>query len=616
MDLALAVLDPKDADLIDFAAKVAARTDARLGVLVYQDAPTARIKRIKDADKPDNPHEDDHETAVLRAVFNATKALDNRDTTVYSCKGPKAHAAFAAAMSAAAADRLIIAASSDNETTDRAGMIKRLSRKLPAHLLIIQPGPTPPKTPARVIVPQLDGGGRHALGVTAPALLDIGAPLIAVADPKDQPRSARSFDRAKAKAAPGHRAHMKHITGDANSLAAATADAIQANDAVVIEIRNPGRLSAATSLAEKLHQEHDDQSPAVFIVRPAEAAGDTFVARQFQRVRTHLPVLEREHRIELTNRLESGGKLTPDFAIMLALSAGIAAFGLIQGSTAVVVGAMLVAPLMTPLVAAGLALVQGNARVFRQSLIAMGGGILGGLAVALIVGLMSPWDDLSAEVVSRTAPNLFDLGIAALSGFAAAYALARPGLAGTLAGVAIAVALVPPLGAIGIAAAKAEFALAFGAALLFATNLVAIILGASATFRFFGLQAAVSDAAVPLWVRLASVALITGGLVITIPLIDNQLSQSTDGVNRPLLLPLGPDLREKILTLVDQHDGIEILQMSRGGIEQDNRITVILACRTPAPSSLILDIETSIRTERGNTIDVMVIPVTVASVAP
>jgi uncharacterized hydrophobic protein (TIGR00271 family) len=174
--------------------------------------------------------------------------------------------------------------------------------------------------------------------------------------------------------------------------------------------------------------------------------------------------------------------------MLILLSTSIAGLGLLQNSTAVVVGAMLVAPLMTPIVGAGLALTQGNRHLVRHAGKSVGIGFLGALAVGLVLGAIVPTDGLSGEVLARTHPTLLDLAVALVSGVAAAYALARPNLSAALPGVAIAAALVPPVASIGIAAAHGAFGRAIGATLLFGTNVVAIILGSAATLFVLGIR--------------------------------------------------------------------------------------------------------------------------------
>lgn len=168
------------------------------------------------------------------------------------------------------------------------------------------------------------------------------------------------------------------------------------------------------------------------------------------------------------------------FGSLIVLSAAIAGFGLLADSAGVVIGAMLVAPLMTPIQALGAALVQGSVRRMVVSALVVLSGFLGavvtGFLVAVIGGGSVAVDALPQEILARTAPGLIDLGIAVAAGAAGGYVIARPAVSNALPGVGIAVALVPPLATVGICLQLGQGDLARGALLLFATNLAAIVL--------------------------------------------------------------------------------------------------------------------------------------------
>lgn len=170
------------------------------------------------------------------------------------------------------------------------------------------------------------------------------------------------------------------------------------------------------------------------------------------------------------------------FIILIVVSTTIAAFGLISNSAAVVIGAMLIAPLMTPILATTASLVHGQLGRLAVSLLVLTGGTL----LAIISGWAVSWltpgtltaTELTTELLSRTAPSLLDLGVAIAAGLAAGYVLTHRRAGSSLPGVAIAVALVPPLATVGVSVELGATAEAQGALLLFATNLVAIILSA------------------------------------------------------------------------------------------------------------------------------------------
>ena len=170
------------------------------------------------------------------------------------------------------------------------------------------------------------------------------------------------------------------------------------------------------------------------------------------------------------------------YFVLMLLSAAIAAFGLVNDSAAVVIGAMLVAPLMTPILAVAAAIVHGWGRRALESLLIVGAGALAGIGVGIAVGWLFPslhtGLPLPDELLARTGPNLVDLFIALAAGAAAGFVTVRTEASGALPGVGIAVALVPPLATIGITIGLGDWGLAWGALLLFATNLVAIVLAA------------------------------------------------------------------------------------------------------------------------------------------
>lgn len=205
-----------------------------------------------------------------------------------------------------------------------------------------------------------------------------------------------------------------------------------------------------------------------------------------------VPQLDREHRIALVERIQSNSRWDFDFIALTCLSTLIAAMGLLQNSAAVVIGAMLVAPLMTPLLGAGLSLVQGNKILLKSALSSVFRGFLLAFAIGWLLGIgmrvLSPLTGASQEMLARGSPGLLDLFVALISGVAAAYAIGRPNLLSALPGVAIAAALVPPIATSGLAAAFSDSRLAFGAALLFLTNIVAIILGTAFSLWLVGIR--------------------------------------------------------------------------------------------------------------------------------
>ena len=179
------------------------------------------------------------------------------------------------------------------------------------------------------------------------------------------------------------------------------------------------------------------------------------------------------------------------FFVLLILSTLIATLGLVADSVAVIIGAMLLAPLMTPILAVAAALVIADARELLTSVAILVTGVLAAIATAAgatWVGLndLTIVSELPAEIIGRTEPSLLDLGVAIAAGLAAGYVLTHRRVLSSLPGVAIAVALVPPLATVGITLELGQQDAARGALLLFATNLVAIVLSAILMMRWAG----------------------------------------------------------------------------------------------------------------------------------
>ena len=170
------------------------------------------------------------------------------------------------------------------------------------------------------------------------------------------------------------------------------------------------------------------------------------------------------------------------FYALVAASTAIATFGLVQDSTAVVIGAMLVAPLMTPIFGIALALIRGDAGLLGRAVRAEIVGVMLSVALALCFGFLIPELTATTEMLGRTKPNLLDLLVAVFAGFAGAYALVDEHISPALPGVAIATAIVPPLANTGLCIALGAYYGALGSFLLFFANFLSILLISGAVF--------------------------------------------------------------------------------------------------------------------------------------
>lgn len=190
---------------------------------------------------------------------------------------------------------------------------------------------------------------------------------------------------------------------------------------------------------------------------------------------------------ELKEKIASGASPSFGYFLFLILAVMIASFGLINNSAAVIIGAMLISPLMTPIFGAALAIVTGRSVLLRKSLFSVFFGVFLSIMAACFLGLM-PFTPLSmtSEILGRTSPNLFDIVIAALAGLAGAIAMIDESVGESLPGVAISTSLAPPLGASGLCLAMGNFSSAYGAFLLFFTNFLIIFLIGGLLFYFTG----------------------------------------------------------------------------------------------------------------------------------
>ena len=203
----------------------------------------------------------------------------------------------------------------------------------------------------------------------------------------------------------------------------------------------------------------------------------------------HIPlfkVVSEDRFKDLFTTLRTDAKSDIIYLVLMLLSTLLATFGLFINSTAVIIGAMLVAPLMAPIISLSMGLLRGNQEMTKNSLIKIALGVFIALFSAAFLAYILPSSKITPEMISRVNPTLLDLAIAIFSGVAAAYSKSHKEIVQNLAGVAIAVALVPPLAVSGIGLGYGEFHLFFGAFLLFFTNLVGITLAAIFTFWVIG----------------------------------------------------------------------------------------------------------------------------------
>ncbi len=206
-----------------------------------------------------------------------------------------------------------------------------------------------------------------------------------------------------------------------------------------------------------------------------------------------LPDAQRRTVVELTNDLDmtagdTGAKRSA-FWTMLTLSSVIASAGVLSDSTATVIGAMIIAPLSTPIMGMALGIAKREAgSLGRSGRYVLGGAVLVvGIGVIFALVVPSTFDLLgNSQISGRTSPGLTDLVAAVATGFAGAIALSRRDVAAVLPGVAIAISLVPPLAVVGVCLGQGAVVLALGALVLFLSNLIALVLAGTLVFTVIG----------------------------------------------------------------------------------------------------------------------------------
>jgi len=177
------------------------------------------------------------------------------------------------------------------------------------------------------------------------------------------------------------------------------------------------------------------------------------------------------------------------FLIMLTLAGTIAIAGVLADSTATVIGAMIIAPLGTPILGIALGIVTGHLKLVLRSI----AWVLAGLAIVVVLGLVfavfvATPESLAtnSQVLGRTSPSLMDLIAALATGFAGGFAMCRKDLSAVLPGVAISISLVPPLGVVGVCVGQGLWSDALGALVLFLSNVVALVIAGSIVFTMGG----------------------------------------------------------------------------------------------------------------------------------
>lgn len=190
--------------------------------------------------------------------------------------------------------------------------------------------------------------------------------------------------------------------------------------------------------------------------------------------------------VQMRQDLMAESRPSFNYMILVITACLIATFGLLSNSTAVIIGAMLVAPIMLPLRGLAFGILENDQELSRCSIISIVVGTIVALILSITLGKMVGIEDFGSEVLARTEPNLMDLGIAVVAGGLSGFTKVEKGISDAVAGTAIAVALMPPLCVVGLTLSQGFFDLSYGATLLYLTNLIGIALACMIVFVLAG----------------------------------------------------------------------------------------------------------------------------------
>ncbi len=288
---------------------------------------------------------------------------------------------------------------------------------------------------------------------------------------------------------------------------------------------------------------------------------------------------------QLQAELLSESTLDFSYLTLILSSCAIATFGLLANSTAVIIGAMIVAPLMLPIRGLAFGALAGNVLLFRQGLLALAVGTLLAVLLACCLGWLVGIANFGSEILGRSEPTLLDLGIAITAGSISGYAKIQPKISGSLAGTAIAVALMPPLCAIGLGLSQANWSLSQGATLLYLTNLLGITLSCMSIFLLAG-YASLHRARKPLTWALALTAILVVPLGISFARLLRQAQLETS-------------LRQALLNRTITFQRLDLLSSQTNWLVDPPEVRLNVRSREPITSRQIALLEEFLQREIG-----------------
>ena len=255
---------------------------------------------------------------------------------------------------------------------------------------------------------------------------------------------------------------------------------------------------------------------ATLILKSKEESSRFFIRRVMAQLTQRVTRLTPKERSELLGHLKVGLQARADFYFMVALAAAIAITGLIMNDGSVVLGAMLVSPLMSPIVGIACGIALGNIDLIRRSSASTFKGMALVLGMGVVMTFILPSVEPTDQILSRTHPGIYDLLAALAAGAAGAYSLGRKTVAGALPGVAMSLSLEPPLAVAGYGLSTSQFWITGGAFLLFLTNLVAIVFSGVGVYLLLGMRPPRKEGIYVVGKAIASVVAVV--LILVIPL--------------------------------------------------------------------------------------------------
>jgi uncharacterized hydrophobic protein (TIGR00271 family) len=401
---------------------------------------------------------------------------------------------------------------------------------------------------------------------------------------------------------PGHRAVKRTVVNADNEVEAILTRA-QDDDLIVVGFNERNELEQW--MFGDLSKGILNNAPGPVVMVSRTIVREDKASRLWRRAITWLqPTLTGVEQDEIVRQAREMTSFNIDFATLIVVSATLATLGLLLNSPAVIIGAMLVAPLMSPLIGLSTGLAVGRVYMGRQALTTLLNGVALALLVAIGIGLILPTDLPTAEMLARGKPTLVDAAVAFASGVIGAYATARKDIPAALAGVAIAAALMPPLCTVGLGIAFRDADLAFGATVLFLTNIVNIITAGVVVFLWLGMRFRRYED-VALWKQVVAVVM----LVVSVALVGGELAELTRQAGDQSLIT------EQLKDAFDAVRSVELVELETYD-ESPLRVLATVRSSNEITNEIIADLQTRIENRLGEPVKLELVALQVITAAP